>query len=198
MNWQDFSQHLLHEQGLNIQIQTAHSVSGGDIHQAYQLHTSAGNFFLKLNSAESLPLFATEAHSLSAISKSNSILCPKAIAHGIFNQQAWLLLEFLELTHQGDDYQRGRDLALMHHQINSDSQPFGWFEDNFIGHTLQKNRWHFEWVDFYGSQRLQPQLELAQINGASAQLYDLGMQLIEKLPYWFADYSPKASLLHGD
>ncbi len=198
MDWQDFSKQLSSQLNQAIHIETAHAVSGGDIHQAYQLHTDQGNFFLKTNSANSLLLFETEAHSLNAINQSNTIRCPKVIGYGLYRQQAWLLLEHLQLTHQGDDFQRGRDLAFMHHQINRDNRPFGWFEDNFIGHTLQKNSWHFEWIDFYGQQRLLPQLELAQLNGASRDLYDQGRKLIEKLPFWFTNYSPKASLLHGD
>jgi len=198
MDWQDFSQHLSEHLNQTIHIETAHPISGGDIHRAYQLHTASGNYFLKLNSLQALPLFETEAHSLNAIYQSNTMHCPKVLGYGVYQKQAWLLLEHLQLTSRGDDFQRGRDLAFMHHQLNHDSKPFGWFEDNYIGHTLQKNQWHFEWIDFYGQQRLLPQLELSQLNGASRKLYDAGVELIEYLPFWFENYSPKASLLHGD
>lgn len=199
MNWAAFASTLSTQLNRDIQIQNAHSISGGDIHQAYQLHTSIGHLFLKVNRAESLPLFATEARSLEAIKHSNTILCPNVFGFGLFkNQQAWLLMEHLQLTAKGDDFQRGRDLALMHQQVNTNSQPFGWFEDNFIGHTPQKNHWHSEWVLFYGEQRLRPQLELAQLRGASRKLYDLGCELIEHLPFWFKTYQPHPSLLHGD
>lgn len=198
MDWQSFSQHLNGQLNQSIHIETAHVVSGGDIHQAYQLHTSTGNLFLKLNHATSLPLFESEAHALNAINTSHTIRCPKVYGYGIFEQYAWLLMEHLQLSNHGDDFQRGRDLAMMHHQINHEGQPFGWFEDNYIGHTIQKNQWHFEWVDFYAQQRLLPQLELAILNGASNQLYERGKELIEKLPFWFESYHPEASLLHGD
>ncbi|MDX1352969.1 MAG: fructosamine kinase family protein [Thiomicrorhabdus sp.] len=199
MNWLAFSQHLTEQLGEPFHIKTAHSVSGGDIHQAYQLHTDRGNLFLKMNQASLLPLFATEAHNLNAIFQSNTIRCPKVFGFGVYeNNQAWLLMEHLALSHQGDDFQRGRELAFMHHQIHQASQPFGWFEDNYIGHTLQKNQWQFNWVDFYGQQRLQPQLELAQLRGAHNTMFELGQQLIAALPFWFEHYTPKASLLHGD
>lgn len=206
MNWTAFSTALSEHLNRQIQIQTAHSVSGGDIHQAYQLQTNIGNLFLKLNNAQSLPLFATEARNLQAISASNTLICPQAFGFGLFeSQQAWLLMEYLELKNTGDDFQRGCDLALMHQKIHRDPktntaplQPFGWFEDNYIGHTLQKNHWHSDWVSFYGEQRLRPQLEFAQLRGASSKLYDLGSQLIEQLPFWFQNYQPQASLLHGD
>lgn len=198
MNWLDFSQYLSEQLQQEIHIKRAHSVSGGDIHQAFQLQTNNGLLFLKTNLAQSLPLFAAEAHSLSAISKTQSIFCPEPLGYGQFEQQAWLLMPHLELTSQGDDFQRGKKLAALHQQINQDSKPFGWFENNFIGHTLQPNQWSFDWVNFYGQQRLMPQLELSQLNGASRKLYDIGIELIEALPFWFQDYNPKASLLHGD
>lgn len=198
MDWSDFSDTLSQSLERDFHIETAAPVAGGDIHQAYRLHTAQGNFFVKLNRAEALPMFKTEAHNLEAIAKSGSILCPKPIGFGLHNHQAWLLMEYLQLTSHGDDFQRGRDLALMHHQIHRDPQPFGWFEDNYIGHTLQSNRWHSDWIGFYGEQRLRPQLELAQLRGASRSLYDQGVLLIDKLPTWFEHYQPEASLLHGD
>ncbi|MEA3405929.1 MAG: fructosamine kinase family protein [Pseudomonadota bacterium] len=202
MDWSDFSGTLSKALNQPIHIETAHAVSGGDIHQAYQLHTLNGNLFLKLNQAQFLPLFETEAHNLSAIGNSCSIACPKVLGVGLYREQAWLVMEHLPLTSKGDDFQRGRNLAMMHHQINRTSptktQPFGWFEDNYIGHTLQQNRWHSDWISFYAEQRLRPQLELAQLRGASRSLYDSGIELIDALPFWFQTYQPEASLLHGD
>lgn len=202
MDWSGFSDTLSKSLNQSIHIDTAHSVSGGDIHQAYKLHTSNGNLFLKLNQAQALPLFETEAHNLTAIANSDSITCPKVLGFGLYRQQAWLVMEHLPLTSKGNDFQRGRDLAMMHQQFNRTSpthtQPFGWFEDNYIGHTLQQNRWHSDWVSFYAEQRLRPQLELAQLRGASRSLYDSGIDLIENLPFWFQTYQPEASLLHGD
>ena len=204
MDWQAFSENInqqLNGKNLPVQIQSAHAIAGGDIHQAYQLHTTDKNYFLKLNGRQYLPLFETERHSLSAIRSSNTITCPQPFATGIFNDQAWLLMEFIDLTSPkktADEKQRGRALAHMHHQINRDAKPFGWFENNFIGLTQQHNHWHMDWVEFYGQQRLKPQLELAALRDAPASLYQLGIELIDQLPFWFKDYTPEASLLHGD
>lgn len=202
MDWKAFSEHINHqlsEQSLPaLQILSAHSISGGDSHQSYQLHTPEKNYFLKLSQAHNALMLETEMRNLKAISASQTINCPQAYAVGVFENMAYLLLEFIPLTSEGDDFQRGRDLAFMHHQINRAVQPFGWFENNFIGHNLQQNQWHIDWIDFYGQQRLKPQLELAQLRGASSKLYQQGMELIEQLPFWFQNYQPEASLLHGD
>jgi len=202
MDWSDFSDTLSRALEQKVDIKTVHSVSGGDIHQAYQLQTANGSLFLKLNQAHALPMFETEAHNLTAIANSNTIVCPKPLGFGLYRELAWLVMEYLPLSSKGDDWQRGRDLASLHRQINQTSssnfQPFGWFEDNYIGHTLQQNKWHSDWVSFYGQQRLRPQLELAQLRGANRSLYELGNQLIDALPFWFQNYQPEASLLHGD
>jgi fructosamine-3-kinase len=198
MQWREWSQVLSEAMQSNLTVEGATRLSGGDIHQAFQLHTDAGDYFLKLNRSASLPLLETEAHSLNAIAHSNSLRCPKPLQWGLHHDQAWLLVEFLPLTAQGDDFLRGQHLALMHRTVNSDPQPFGWFEHNYIGHTLQPNAWHSDWIEFYAEQRLRPQLELAQLRGAKRSLFDLGMHLLKALPFWFQRYRPEASLLHGD
>ncbi|WP_019557405.1 fructosamine kinase family protein [Thiomicrorhabdus arctica] len=204
MDWQAFSENInqsLKEPFSPIQIQSAQVVSGGDIHQAYQLHAAGKDYFLKLNHHQYLPLFETERHSLNAIRHSKSITCPQPFATGTYNDQAWLLMAFIDLApskQPSDEVQRGRALAQMHHQINRDIKPFGWFENNFIGLNQQHNHWHMDWIEFYGQQRLKPQLELATLRNAPTSLYPLGMELIDQLPFWFKDYSPEASLLHGD
>jgi len=202
MDWQDFSssinQALSQKDLASIHILSAHAIRGGDSHQAYQLHTPEKNYFLKLSPEHNHLMLETEMHNLNALSQSQTLTCPLALASGIYNEQAWLLMEFIPLTDQGDDFQRGRSLAFMHHHINHDSQPFGWFEDNFIGQNRQSNPWSFSWTEFYGQQRLGPQLELSQLRGAPSSLYQSGLELIELLPFWFQNYQPEASLLHGD
>lgn len=200
MDWTLLSEAISQARQTPFNIVSASELSGGDIHQAYRLHTADGDYFLKLNQLNYAPLLQTEANSLKALAATNSINMPTVIAQGILpaqNPQAWLLLDYFELSHKGDEAQRGKDLALLHHQINPDHQ-FGWFEDNYIGHTLQQNTWQSSWVTFYGQHRLLPQLKLAAKNQAPKALIAEGVKLIKKLPIFFENYTPEASLLHGD
>jgi fructosamine-3-kinase len=197
MNWQALSESIALSTGRPFDIESAAPVSGGDIHRSYHLHTQQGEFFLKTNHGHLSHLFETEANSLNALGKTLSVRVPKVVATGLENDQAWLVLEYLPLTSRGDDEQRGKDLALLHHQVNADKR-FGWQEDNYIGHTLQPNTWSDDWVAFYGQQRLAHQLTLAQDHGASNSLVEQGQALIEALPKFFDDYQPEASPLHGD
>lgn len=208
MDWTALSKILCQKLDKPIHIINAIELAGGDIHQAYRLHTSDGDYFLKLNQIQYAPLLKTEANSLKKLAETGSMTLPSVIAQGVLpstssntksnkNDQAWLLLSYIDLSHQGDDYQRGQDLAMLHHQINPTKQ-FGWFENNYIGHTLQSNAWQDNWVAFYGQQRLLPQLQLAAKNQAPKALIADGNQLIKQLPQFFENYQPEASLLHGD
>lgn len=211
---------------LPIKILSAQALGGGDSHSAYRLQTATHTYFLKLNQREKLPLFETEMRSLNAIKQNGAIRCPQPIATGIYFDQAWLLMEHLTLTSvktADQEQRRGRALAQMHRSSPPDqhaqpttrlakksstestgsttpssTQPFGWFENNFIGLTPQNNQWHGDWVEFYAQMRLRPQLELASLRNAPASLYALGLELMDALPFWFVDYTPEPSLLHGD
>lgn len=197
VNWHKFAEYLAQEKQIHFNILSVSSVAGGDIHQAFHLHTSEGDFFLKMNGAEKYALFTTEENSLNRLSATLSIVLPRVIGSGIFQQSSWLLLEFLQLSSKGDDLQRGKDLALLHQHCLPKKQ-FGWFEDNYIGNSLQKNNWQDNWVEFYSKNRLQPQLDDALEKSNNLKLKNLGAELIAQLPKYFQDYQPKPSYLHGD
>lgn len=199
MNWQEFAKQL--SQQLNQQIHINHSqpIHGGDINQAFWLQTSQGDLFAKFNAAHFLPMMQAEVTSLDWIDKTHTIRCPKPLAVGEFENQAWLVMEFLPISGgRQNELARGQLIAKMHQQLRQEHSAFGWFEDNFIGKTRQKNAWHTNWASFYGEQRLRPQLELAQQHGAPKQLFEQGQTLINQLDCWFESYQPVASLLHGD
>ena len=197
MDWTGLIRQINDTCQLNLELISAKPVGGGDIHQAWRLHTQSGDWFLKTNRTDALKLFVCEAHALEAIAQTHTIRCPKPAGHGTFGSHAWLLMEYLPLGHRGNERDRGRALALLHHQLEPEGR-FGWFEDNYIGHTLQPNGWETDWLHFYGEKRLRHQLELARRAGAPHHLYDSGLKLIERLPAFFPGYTPRPSLLHGD
>ncbi len=197
MNWSQLSDAIRQAGGPDLHILSAHPQSGGDIHQAWHLHTDQGDYFLKTNRPSTHPMFACEAHALQVIWDTHTIRCPRPFAHGESANHAFLLMEYLPLGYRGDERDRGRALALMHHQLSENGQ-FGWFEDNYIGHTLQPNGWLEDWIAFYGDKRLLHQLKLGHAAGLPTRTYELGLTLIEALPAFFSDYTPKPSLLHGD
>ena len=82
------------------------------------------------------------------------------------------------------------------HRVTSDQ--FGWYRDNTIGSTEQKNRHEADWVIFWGEYRLRFQLDLAVARGAGSRSMDRGYRLIECLADFMGGHEPEPSLLHGD
>jgi protein-ribulosamine 3-kinase len=171
-------------------------VGGGSINEAYHLDgTDGARYFLKLNDARHYPMFVAEAAGLEVIAATNTIRVPRAITHGNAGDQSYLVLEHLELGSRGDAKRLGEQLAALHRCAG---KRFGFSEGNFIGTTPQPNAWADNWIDFWREQRLGFQLKLAAQNGYGGQLQRLGEKLMDALPAFFANYTPRPSLLHGD
>ena len=91
----------------------------------------------------------------------------------------------------------GRKLAELHRAPVNYSY-FGLEINNNIGLTPQKNQPQLSWVEFFKTQRLAFQVQLAQVNGllpaSRRQRLD---HVIEHLDHWI--YEPEfKSILHGD
>ena len=137
------------------------------------------------------------------------------------------MLEHLEFSTHGNARLLGEQLAALHRftsdqpataqlavqEVNCDhSRPgccatpchgrtaaqFGFAHDNFIGTTPQPNAWLDAWIAFLRERRIGFQLQLAADNGHGGRLQELGSELLERLPAFFAGYAPRPALLHGD
>ncbi|MBA3032815.1 MAG: fructosamine kinase family protein [Gammaproteobacteria bacterium] len=182
-------------------LKSAQPVAGGCIHDAWLLHDGQRRFFVKTDTAAAAASFEAEADGLKALQTTGTVRVPIVGAGGTAGQQAFLILEYLELRsldHTGGAT-LGEALARLHHEsvANSDAT-YGWPRDNFIGGTPQSNQSHRTWAGFYATERLQPQLALASRNGMERTLRDQGERLAERLASFFLDYRPAPSLLHGD
>jgi len=169
---------------------------GGCINRGFVLWGQDGRrFFLKLNSRDKMEMFAAEAEGLAELSRSGAIRVPNAIAWGSTDNDAWLVLEHLNLGGRGSGVDLGRRLAALH---RTTGPAFGWHRDNTIGATPQPNTPLPDWIRFYREQRLKHQLDLARRNGASRRLLEQGERLMADLDAFFPGHRPVPSLLHGD
>lgn len=180
-----------------FKISARRPVSGGSINTAEVLEGSGKKFFVKLNTAARLDMFEAEAEGLAEIAKSNCVRVPQAVCCGTHTDQAYLVLEHLDIGRGNGktDELLGRQLAAMHRTTRAH---FGWHRANTIGSTPQVNTEADDWPTFYREQRLHFQLELVAANGHGGDLLRRGEQLLEKIPAFFAGHQPRPSLLHGD
>jgi len=171
------------------------SVSGGCINQSYLLADNQRSFFVKLNDAKRLAMFEAETAGLQQILASQTVRAPRPLCHGVADDQAFLVMEYLDLRAHGDAAALGQQLALMHRPQQA---YFGGPRDNTLGSTPQPNTQTATWITFLREQRIGYQLRLAAQNGYGGQLQTQGEKLLTGLDQFLTDYQPQASLLHGD
>lgn len=188
--------------GQKARIQSKQPVSGGDINEAYHLLLTNGDeAFLKMNRNAGKNFFPAEANGLKAMGETGANV-PKVFACGQTAAGTWfLLLDYEKHAPATKDYWPllGRMLANMH---LSDTEKFakggafGFYEDNFIGATVQINKPKPGWAEFFRDARLGVQMKLAD------QYFDRDdRRCCQRLLDRLGDVLPEPqqpSLLHGD
>jgi fructosamine-3-kinase len=195
--WQSIEQSVADATGQSFTIDHKTGLSGGSINSAYRISGGGHNYFVKLNQADKLNMFAAEADGLRELADAKAIRIPVPVCFGEAAGKSWLVTEYIKLGRGagGSAQYLGQQLAALHRQM---SERFGWFRDNTIGSTAQENSWSDCWIEFYRDYRLLYQLRLAAKNGFTGSLQLKGERLLADLDVFFSDYSPAPSLLHGD
>lgn len=180
-----------------VTIQNVSAVSGGSINYSFLLHTTAGKYFVKYNSATRfLDMFLKEAHALKLMAATHTIPVPGMITNGTAGTDAYLLMEYLEPTAKAPNFwqQFGAYLAALHR--NTQMQ-YGLDEDNYMGSLPQRNTLKSDWVNFFVENRLMPQVMLAREHGL---LSEQDVQQFENLYTKLDDLLPteQPALIHGD
>lgn len=172
-------------------------VGGGDISSAWRIRAEDHAVFIKTGSASSLEMFLAEADGLKELAKARAVRVPKVLGCVCSGKESLLALEWIDFqpASESTEWMLGRNLANLHRHS---ADRFGWKRNNMIGSTLQRNAWSDDWVRFYKEHRLGFQLELAARNGFNGNLQKMGARLLDNIGYFFSDYWPEASLLHGD
>ena len=168
--------------------------SGGCINQTMRVSDGNRQFFIKINGESNLDMFETEAIALQQIAATQTIRVPKPLCWGISDDQAYLVMENLDLGGRQDWDAMGRNLAAMH-RVTSD-RGFGWERDNVIGSTPQINHWTKDWVSFWIEYRLAFQIRLAQSKGWRCAIAE--SKIYAAIPRFFDNYQPQPSMVHGD
>lgn len=191
------------EQGLNtalnldLKLNHVSSVSGGSINAAYCLHTTSGDYMMKRNSKSAYPnMFACESAGLATIRKTQTIAVPKTILLDEFEEDSFLVLEWIEAVRATPATSKllGRQLADMHRHT---ATQFGLDADNYMGSLPQSNQKHRTWADFFINERLQPMVKIGLDKGLLNARDEAAFEkLCKTLPGLFDEEAP--ALLHGD
>ncbi len=187
------------EKRLDSKIRDTKDLSGGCISSAYKIIMESGKkFLLKINVDSPADMFAKEAHGLDELQKADAIRVPGA---KIFSEN-YLVTEFIESGRKSGSFFEdfGKQFSDLHRYT---SASFGFYEDNYIGSSPQKNltdgNENKDWAEFYFNKRLLFQLMLCEKNGyATAELRKNFGLLENKTGEILKGSEEEPSLLHGD
>jgi len=193
--WNTIAADIAAATGTQAKLRQRGSVGGGCINQAQRIDYGDTRYFVKLNTATRVDMFAAEFEGLQALRQCAALHIPKPVCYGADGDSAYIVMENLELGGHGDPAALGEGLAGLHRVTQSQ---FGWHRDNTIGSTLQVNTLSDDWVGFYREYRLQFQFALAARHGCPGSLVSQGERLMDDFHILFDSYTPEASLLHGD
>jgi fructosamine-3-kinase len=195
--WSTIADVVARERGVWLEVDARQRVGGGSISPAYRVPAGDADLFVKTGSVEESNMFAAEAAALELLAQPGVIRVPQPIGQGVQEEGAFLVMEYIPMGRPGPNGERllGEGLARIHEVTRSD---YGWDRDNTIGSTPQPNRRDPDWVRFFAQQRLGVQLDLVASWGGQHSLVQAGRRLQQRLGAFFSDYTPSASLLHGD
>ena len=193
--WTQIARAITETTGKEFAIADTRSVSGGCINQGYKISGDNTEYFVKLNDASQVEMFAAEALGLKQMYATQTITVPQPICWGTAENSSYIVLQWLDLVRGNNSSwtEMGRQLAAMHREGKGDR--FGWSRNNTIGSTPQVNTWIDNWADFFAEQRIGYQLKLAKRRGGNFP--DLS-KVVNAVRNKLADRQPQASLLHGD
>ncbi len=182
-------------------LEASRPVAGGCIHTALDLEGNVPGakrrYFAKVNEATSAAMFAAEAEGLAALRAAGSLRVPEVVTHGHDDENAWIVLEWLDLVPLDAPSAAGLGTALVaQHRIAQ--QRYGWAKDNFIGATPQENTPGDDWTAFWRDRRLAPQLRLAAAKRLPSRMIDRGERLAADCGAFLSGVRVQPSLLHGD
>ena len=193
--WTEIAQAISQATGQEFAIANTKSVGGGCINQGYQVSNQTTRYFVKLNDAVQVEMFAAEALGLKQMHATQTITVPEPICWGTAGNSSYIVLQWLDLAGGNSQSwdEMGRQLAAMHRQ--GTSKQFGWECNNTIGSTPQINTWMDNWAAFFAEQRIGYQLKLARRRGGS---FPDTKKVVAAITARLAAREPQASLVHGD
>ncbi|WP_204106502.1 MULTISPECIES: fructosamine kinase family protein [Spirulina sp. CCY15215] len=193
--WKEIAAKISETTGESFEITAHRSIGGGSINQSYCISDRDRHYFVKINQANQIEMFAAEYLGLQQMYDTQTIRIPQPLCCGITGENSFIVMEWLEFG-RGDSRSwelMGKHLANLHQSQASDR--FGWTRNNTIGSTPQMNPWSENWGQFFAEQRIGFQLRLAKRRGGK---FPNTEQVVTRVKEILASWQPQPSLVHGD
>ncbi|PAJ73316.1 fructosamine kinase family protein [Pseudoalteromonas sp. NBT06-2] len=194
--WHAISKHISEKLHFNFVIKNKQQISSNADHPNFKICDNHHRYFVKLGPISYEDNFECEAFNLKELTNESVFFIPNCIGTGKTLSHSYIILEWLDLkTHPDSDWTKFGDLLAKMHKKH-DQAMFGWEHDNFIGHTIQPNKWHKNWCYFFSEQRIGWQLQLLHEKGFNFCNIDEIIDLVKMRLQRHNNVLP--SLLHGD
>ncbi|OBT12165.1 hypothetical protein A9264_03245 [Vibrio sp. UCD-FRSSP16_10] len=194
--WQAITQQLSDVLMFEFKIEEKIRLTSGSINESYMISDGEQRYFVKLNNRAFLNNFTAEIDNLTQLKSTNTVSVPEIVHFGSSKDASFLILNYLPthpLSNHEACFQFGTDLARLHSW--GDQQEYGFDQDNYIGTTLQPNRWQKKWANFFAEQRIGWQLQLLKEKGINFGDHE---EIIASVISVLSNHHPKPALLHGD
>jgi fructosamine-3-kinase len=182
--------------GTEAVLKSASLVAAGNHNQGIKLESSEGYFFLKLNFDHEQDILNKEASGLSLLKKSTFLKVPETFGSGRIGDYNYLLSEFIQAGRNQLDYWENLGIGLAHLHL-TESDQFGFEEDNFIASIPQRNNLQPNWINFFIEERLEPLVGKAYFDKLiPLDFLKRFQEIYPKIESIFPKEKP--ALLHGD
>ncbi|WGV99049.1 fructosamine kinase family protein [Vibrio sp. YMD68] len=194
--WQALTQQLSEALMFNYTITERAKMNGGDISDCYMISDGEQRYFVKSNTRSFIDKYLIEADNLNLLRSTSTVSIPEIILTGTSKDHSFIVFNYLATKPLEDDkqsYKFGVQLAQLHSW--GEQKEFGFDQDNYIGTTLQPNKWDRKWHRFFAEQRIGWQLQLLREKGI--ELVNIA-EFTERVSDLLSNHHPRPSLLHGD
>jgi protein-ribulosamine 3-kinase len=168
----------------------------------YRVRSAAGEFALKWAEQPVPGVVAAEARGLALLAATHTVRVPQVYAMHDPSVEgesgaAYLLIEWLDGAGARPDMATlGTTLAALHRHS---AEAYGLDHANYLGATRQPNAPHTDWPTFFCTQRLEPQIALAERNGLLPATRRRALErVLARLDDLLAGVARRPALIHGD
>lgn len=178
-------------------IKNISPVSGGDVNDAYIVETDKETYFLLVQKNRDADFYGAEIAGLKKFEEAG-IKVPIVEGNGQIDNDAYLLLSYLQEGGRGDQRDLAKLVAKMHSQQQPDGK-FGFEMPHEGGDISFDNSWCDTWQELFVERRLEPLKESLVDKGLwiedDVNTFNQVKDVINKA---LKEHNSKPSLLHGD
>jgi len=178
-------------------ISNIKAVSGGDVNDAYEIYTTDQTYFLLVQANASKDFFSTEEAGLKDL-KDAGITVPTVYDIGEIEDDAYLLISYLEEGSRGSHRDLAKMIAKMH-QTSSENGQFGYPLPHQGNDMTFDNAWTDSWIELFVKNRLDGLRDAIVENKQWSQNQaDTYQEIREIIVEELSNHESDPSLLHGD